>query len=133
MRRFLMLAALALVCFPITTAIAHEGPATIVIKAAQKKQPPVTFAHSKHQKQLAKSCDTCHHTQKGLTEKTATATNVDKCTKCHLDPKGKVPSMREMSMTANPFHIKCIGCHKEQKATHKDAPVVCTGCHKKTA
>lgn len=113
-----------------TSVLAHEGPPSITIKAAQKKQPPVVFPHQKHQHDLVKSCDVCHHTQKGLTPAKATATNVVKCTVCHLDPKkADTPSMREISMTKNPFHIRCIGCHKEQKK----GPVVCTGCHKKTA
>ena len=111
-----------------TALLAHTGPASITIKAAQKKQPPVVFDHAKHQSKLVKSCDTCHHTQKGLTAEKATANNVVACSKCHLDPKdAKVPSMREMSMTKNPFHIRCISCHKEQKK----GPTACTACHKK--
>jgi hypothetical protein len=110
-----------------TSLLAHN-PETVVIKEAQKKQPAVTFSHSKHSTTLVKSCDTCHHTQKGLTADKATATNVVLCSKCHLDPKdAKVPSMREMSLTKNPFHIRCISCHKEQKK----GPTACTACHKK--
>lgn len=104
-------------------AFAHHGPATIIISGAAK-QPPVPFSHEKHTK-LAKSCDTCHHTQKGL--KTDVGVKVVKCSTCHLDPKGKVPSMREMSLTKNPFHIRCLACHKEQKK----GPTACTGCHVK--
>ena len=103
---------------------AHHGPTTLSIKAAAKKQPAVTFSHEKHAK-LAKSCDSCHHTQKGLTSDKDT--KVAKCTTCHLDPKGDVPSMREMSMAKNPFHDRCIACHKEQKK----GPVACAGCHVK--
>src|SRR5688572_7376020 len=107
-------------------AYAHHGPTTIVINAAAKKQPPVTFTHEKHAK-LAKSCDTCHHTQKGLKSEDE---KVVKCTTCHLDPKEKTtPSMREMSMTKNPFHERCVACHKEQKK----GPTACTGCHVKKA
>jgi hypothetical protein len=113
----------------IATSLYAHNPETLIIKAAQKKQPPVTFPHSQHSMKLVKSCDVCHHTQKGLTAEHATATNVIKCTVCHLDPKKPgMPGMREMSLTKNPFHIRCIGCHKEQKK----GPVVCTGCHKKT-
>lgn len=102
---------------------AHHGPTNLVIGAAAKKQPPVPFSHEKHAK-LVKSCDTCHHTQKGL--KTDEGTKVVKCTTCHLDPKdAKIPSMREMSMAKNPFHDRCIACHKEQKK----GPTACTGCH----
>ena len=113
-----------LVSFVAAVAFAHHGPGTIEIKAAAKKQPAVKFAHEKHAK-LAKSCDTCHHTQKGLKSDTE---KVVKCTTCHLDPaKPEIPSMREMSLTKNPFHERCIACHKEGKK----GPTVCTGCHVK--
>jgi hypothetical protein len=116
-------------CLAATFVLAHhnERTGTITIKAAAKKQPPVTFSHDKHSTTLVKTCDTCHHTQQGLTAEKTKDTKVVKCSTCHLDPKGDVPSMREMSMTKNPFHIRCISCHKEQKK----GPVVCTGCHKK--
>ena len=105
-------------------AFAHHGPATIEIKAAAKKQPGVKFSHEKHAK-LAASCDTCHHTQKGLK---SDSEKVVKCTTCHLDPKKpEIPSMREMSLSKNPFHERCIACHKEQKK----GPTACTGCHVK--
>jgi hypothetical protein len=107
-----------------TAAIAHHGPEKILIKAAAKKQPPVMFSHAKHAK-VAKSCDSCHHTQKGLKSETE---KVVKCTTCHLDPKKPgIPSMREMSMTKNPFHERCISCHK----TGKKGPTVCKDCHVK--
>ncbi|MGN6184139.1 MAG: cytochrome c3 family protein [Thermoanaerobaculia bacterium] len=109
-----------------TVLFAHHGPATIKINEAAKKQPAVNFSHEKHTKLVAGKCDTCHHTQKGLT--TDKDTKVAKCSTCHLDPKNaKTPSMREMSLAKNPFHIRCIACHKEQKK----GPVVCTGCHLK--
>jgi len=113
--------------FAATFALAHHGPEKITINAAQKKQPPVLFNHEKHSTTLAKTCDKCHHTQKGLTAEKAKEMKVAKCSSCHLDPKGSVPSMREMSLTKNPFHIGCIACHKEQKK----GPTACTGCHKK--
>src|SRR5205085_2115483 len=99
-------------------------PATVTIDKAAKKQAPVVFPHDKHVKAVA-SCDTCHHTQKGMTEK---ETKVAACDTCHLDPKAATtPSMREMSMTKNPFHMVCIDCHKKEKK----GPTACTGCHKK--
>jgi hypothetical protein len=114
----------ALLVFLAAALFAHHGPATININAAAKKQPGVPFSHEKHAK-LAASCDTCHHTQKGLKSDTE---KVVKCSTCHLDPKDpKVPGMREMSLTKNPFHIRCIACHKEQKK----GPTACNGCHKK--
>lgn len=109
-----------------TNLFAHHGPVTVTIKAAAKKQGPVVFSHGKHAATLVKSCDTCHHTQKGL--KTEEGTKVVACTTCHLDPKNAtVPGMREMSLAKNPFHVRCISCHKEAKK----GPTICTGCHKK--
>ena len=110
------------------TAFAHSGPKTITIDAAKAKQPAVTFNHEIHH-QRAKSCDVCHHTQKGITAAKITENSqVQKCANCHLNPKdAKTPSMREASLTKNPFHTRCIACHKEQKK----GPVACTGCHVK--
>jgi hypothetical protein len=126
MRKILLfLTALPLVF--VVPANAHHGPAKTVINAAAKKQPGVPFDHKKHSETLVKTCDTCHHTNKGMTNANATGVKVAKCTTCHLDPKGKVPSMRDMSLTANPFHKNCIGCHK----TQKKGPTVCKDCHKK--
>lgn len=106
---------------------AHHGPDKVTIKAAVNKQGPVTFAHAKHA-QLLKTCDTCHHNHKGMTaEKATTDTKITKCTTCHLDPKDKAPSMREMSLTKNPFHSLCVDCHKKDKK----GPTTCTGCHAK--
>lgn len=100
-------------------------PDKVVINAAAKKQPAVPFDHAKHLTRV-KSCDTCHHNHKGLAADSKTA--VVKCTSCHLDPKKpEILSAREMSLTKNPFHVKCIACHK----TEKKGPVACAGCHVK--
>jgi len=115
--------AIVLSCIITVAVFAHHGPVTLKIDAAASKQPPVLFAHEKHAK-MAKSCDTCHHTQKGLKSDTE---KVVKCSTCHLNPKDKAPSMREASLTKNPFHTRCVACHKERKK----GPVACTGCHVK--
>jgi len=125
MRRNLSIA-LMILSFTATAVFAHY-PATLKIAEAAKKQPAVTFNHAKHGDTLVKSCDVCHHTQKGLTKAQTNTVDVKKCAVCHLDPKGKEPSMREMSLTKNPFHIRCIGCHK----TGKKGPTSCTQCHVK--
>lgn len=125
MRRNISIA-LVLFCLAATVALAHY-PAKVKINEAAKKQPPVTFDHAKHGDTLVKSCDTCHHTNKGLTRAQADKIDVKKCSECHLDPKGTVPSMREMSLTKNPMHIRCLGCHKEQKK----GPTACNKCHVK--
>jgi Class III cytochrome C family len=127
MRKTMTLAVIALFSLGLTTASAHHGPVTTTINEAAKKQPGVPFPHEKHALKLVKSCETCHHTNKGLTLDNADKAKVQKCASCHLDPKGKVPSMRELSLTKNPFHIRCISCHKEQKK----GPVSCKDCHVK--
>jgi Class III cytochrome C family len=123
MRRMLIaLPALLLAAMLLTAA---KPPVTVKLDAAAKKQPAVTFTHDKHVK-AAKTCDSCHHTQKGLTAEKDT--KVEKCSACHLDPKDpKVPGMRDMSLTKNVFHVRCIACHKEQKK----GPTTCVKCHVK--
>jgi hypothetical protein len=106
-----------------TALYAHHGPTTITIDAAAAKQPGVSFDHHKHSTSLADSCDTCHHTQQGLTAESDA--NVQKCSTCHLDPKGDVPSMRAAGLKDNPFHVACISCHREQKK----GPTTCKQCH----
>ncbi len=102
--------------------LAGKIPVTVTIDAAEKKQPAVSFPHEKHTK-LAKTCDVCHHNEKGLTADSKV--EVKKCRTCHLEPKDKAPSMRDATLTKNPFHKKCIACHKEQKK----GPTACTACH----
>ena len=133
MRNNLSIATLTAFCFCcLFTAVAWAkgAPATVTIGAAAKKQSPVVFSHEKHIAR-SKSCDVCHHTNKGLTAATEAKAKIEKCSACHLDPKdAKVPSMREMNMQKNPFHVACVKCHKEGVAGKK-GPVVCTGCHPK--
>ena len=124
MKKYLTLAFLA--SFVSAVAFAGAFPATVTIDAAKNKQPAVTFPHEKHATTLVKTCDTCHHTQKGLTK--ATAKDVAKCSSCHMNAKAGVPSMAEMGMQKNPFHSLCINCHK----TEKKGPSMCKDCHKKS-
>ena len=50
------------------------------------------------------------------------------CSACHLDPeKAETPSMRQMSLSKNPFHKLCIDCHKAEAK----GPKTCNDCHKK--
>lgn len=103
--------------------LAVQIPETITLDKAQAKQPSVSFPHKMHADTIA--CESCHHTQKGLT---AEAEKVVSCTSCHLDPeKAEIPSMRQMSLTKNPFHIACINCHKKEAK----GPTKCAECHKK--
>lgn len=127
MKKTLTVASLAALILLVgsTLLFAHHGPAKVTIDAAKAKQPAVVFDHGKHAKTLVKSCDTCHHMNKGLTNETDA--KVQKCTACHLDPKDAAPSMREMNMAKNPFHALCVNCHKSEKK----GPTVCKDCHKK--
>ncbi|MCX7894806.1 MAG: cytochrome c family protein [Thermoanaerobaculum sp.] len=103
---------------------AVQLPETVTLDKAKNKQAPVVMSHKLHAEKIA--CDTCHHTQKGLTAQTAT--EVPTCASCHLDPaKPEVPSMREMSLTKNPLHKLCIDCHKKEAK----GPTKCAECHKK--
>lgn len=114
------------------TAAAADAPETATLQGCGTKQPPVTFPHAKHV-ELTK-CGTCHHTQADLTAESTE--EVATCVSCHKDPEdAKTPSCAEMSPTKNPYHINCMGCHKE--SVKKDAslkgkaPTVCKECHVK--
>ncbi len=110
-------------------AAAHHGPENIMINEAAAKKPGVEFPHWKHQDMVPK-CTTCHHTDKGLSASSPADVKVEKCSACHLDPKDpEMPSMRQMSMKKNPFHMKCIGCHREEAK----GPTRCADCHKKAS
>lgn len=101
-----------------------SAPASVVIDAAAKKQAPVTFPHDKHVK-LGKPCDTCHHTNKGLTAESKV--KVEKCSSCHMKAEGKMSTMADMNLEKNPMHNKCVGCHKAEKK----GPTSCVKCHVK--
>ena len=103
--------------------VSNKAPESLVLDKAQSKRPPVIFPHKVHADRLA--CDTCHHMNKGL--KAGDTVEVTPCAPCHLDPeKPDTPSMREMSLTKNPFHKLCINCHK----TEAKGPSKCNECHK---
>lgn len=109
----------------IAVAAPHHGPIDVVIDDAKDKRAGVAFQHGKHSERV-ESCDTCHHTQEGLTAKTDA--KVQACSACHLDPeKASTPSMREMSLSKNPFHSLCIDCHKAEAK----GPTKCDDCHPK--
>ena len=77
-------------------------------------------------------CKTCHHTQPDL--KAGTAIEVKPCGACHVQPeKTDTPKCSEMGLSKNPFHIRCLGCHKEAvaKDATKQAPTKCDQCHPK--
>lgn len=115
--------ALAVGILGVVAAAAVQVPENVTLDKAKNKQAPVVMPHKAHADKYA--CDTCHHTQKGLT---AEAAEVKPCSSCHLDPeKPETPSMREMSLSKNPFHKLCIDCHKKEAK----GPSKCAECHKK--
>ena len=111
--------------FVLVATIALAGPPDMVkIDAAANKKPGVEFPHKAHM-EMVESCDTCHHTNKGLTAD-SDLSQVKACSECHLHPEGDVPDMSQMSMKKNPFHMLCIDCHK----TEAKGPTKCNDCHK---
>lgn len=105
-------------------------PEAVTIDDCANKQPAVNFPHAAHVELT--ECTTCHHTQEGLTAESAD--EVQPCSSCHTEPaEAGTPKCSEMSMTKNPFHITCVGCHKETKKADAEtkAPTTCKGCHVK--
>lgn len=118
-----LLIVLSAVTFAVGAAV--KPPDKVVIDDAQAKRAAVTFPHAEHAKNVS-DCTTCHHTNEGLTA--SSGQEVAGCASCHLDPeKATTPSMREMSLTKNPFHSLCMSCHKEQAK----GPTKCDDCHPK--
>lgn len=117
------LAAVLLGAAFVAAGVASKAPDSVVLDDAQGKKPPVTFPHKAHMTVAA--CEECHHTNKGLTAESTV--EVKPCSACHLNPeKPETPSMKEMSLTKNPFHKNCITCHKEKAK----GPTKCADCHK---
>jgi hypothetical protein len=129
---------IAAVCLALTAGVAlattaKQAPEKITIDDCKAKKGAVEFPHAAHTKSVA-ACSTCHHTQADL--KAGTDVEVPTCASCHVSPeKAEVPKCAEMGATKNPFHITCIGCHKEEVAKKADskAPTKCDQCHPKAA
>lgn len=109
-------------------ATAAESPENITLDACGDKQAAVEFPHKVHQG--LDECVTCHHTQEGLTADSDVT--VETCTSCHVEPAdAATPDCAQMSLSKNPYHINCVGCHKESGA--ENAPTKCADCHPKGA
>jgi hypothetical protein len=123
MKKILFVLAGLLIAAVALAAAAKDAPEKAMIDACKAKKSGVEFPHKAHvDKGLA--CDKCHHTQKGL--KAGATDEVKKCSSCHLDPKDKALSCKEMSPAKNPYHKLCIDCHKAEKK----GPAKCAECHK---
>jgi hypothetical protein len=111
---------------------AKQAPETAKIDDCVAKRVAVEFPHAKHVTGGI-ACATCHHTQADL--KAGTDVEVPSCGSCHSAPeKATTPKCAEMGLTKNPFHISCLGCHKETvaKDATKKAPTKCDDCHPKS-
>jgi hypothetical protein len=98
---------------------AKAPPKQVTIDKSKAKMAAVVFPHEDHVKKQKIECKTCHHKGK-IGEDCASAG-------CHQGKaKDKVPGAAEASPSKNPFHIRCIGCHKEKGK----GPKACKQCHK---
>jgi hypothetical protein len=114
----------------IIAATAAEAPENVVIDDCVNKKAAVEFPHKAHMEQV--ECVTCHHTQEGLTADSDM--EVEACGTCHNEPEdAETPVCSQMSLSKNPFHITCVGCHKEKLAEDETfaGPTKCDGCHPK--
>lgn len=125
MKKINLLFGLLFVFVVTMVAYAQKPPEKVTFDDVANKQPAVTFDHAKHSTKLVDKCETCHHDNKGLTAKDTSG--VKPCRSCHLNPKDDAPSMSEMSPKKNPMHVRCMGCHKE----NKKGPTKCKECHAK--
>ena len=103
--------------------IAAETPDATTIDDCVSKKSAVDFPHAAHFE--VTECTTCHHTDEGLT---ADSGEAQPCGECHTSPEAaETPACSQMSLKKNPYHINCVGCHKEQEA----GPAKCDECHPK--
>ena len=97
----------------VMAATAGEAPDTTMIDDCVIKKAAVEFPHKVHADGI--ECVTCHHTQEGLTAESSE--EVESCGSCHNEPEdAETPICSQMSSSKNPFHISCVGCHKEKLA-----------------
>ena len=107
----------------VTGLAAKAPPKQVTLDKCKKKKPGVAFDHEAHSKKHKIKCDQCHKHKDGKKKK-------GKCSdaKCHAGKAAdKKPGCAEASLKKNPYHIKCVGCHKK----NKKGPKKCKECHKK--
>jgi len=134
MRKLFLMTIIVLTAVAALFAFGSEVPEKITIDACADKKAPVEFPHKAHFELT--TCVDCHHTSEGLTAETAKDMEVDACAVCHVEPEeAETPKCSEKSKKKNPYHIKCIGCHKAEKKENAEtkAPTKCTACHPKEA
>jgi hypothetical protein len=104
------------------------APDTIILKGAP--MGGVKFEHKLHVDRTSNKCEPCHHASRP--EKPA-KTEQQACADCHTKPvqEGMKTSLQAAYHNTSAQSGTCIGCHKEQNAAGKSAPVRCTECHKR--
>ena len=110
----------------------NEIPSDITLNSCGDTRAPVEFPHEEHFENT--ECVTCHHTQDDLTLESAAGMEVEVCSNCHVEPEEEdTPSCTERSLKSNSFHIRCVGCHKEEleKDDTISSPTKCAECHPK--
>ncbi len=110
-----------------------DPPEEITLEACGDTRTPVSFPHKAHFDDI--ECATCHHSQEDLTLEAAQGgLEVETCSGCHVEPEEEdTPDCAERSLKENPFHIRCVGCHKDSKAEDESlsVPTKCAECHPK--
>ena len=132
MRKLFLMTIIVLTALAALVAFATEVPENITIDACADTKTAVEFPHKAHFENAA--CVDCHHSEEGLTAETAADMKVATCASCHVEPeKAETPKCSEKSTKKNPYHIRCLGCHKDTKKENADtkAPTKCTACHPK--
>lgn len=136
MRKIFLVSLVVMAASVALVAFAGDIPENITIDQCADKKSAVEFPHAAHFELAA--CTDCHHTSEGLTAENAAEMEVATCGSCHIDPEeADTPACSEMSSKKNPYHISCMGCHKDMKKAAKaegkefDAPTSCKACHPK--
>ena len=110
----------------VPAATVAEAPESVTLDGCMDKKAGVEFPHKAHWELT--ECTTCHHTSEGLTADSDMT--VEACNTCHLEPEEETtPVCSQMSLKKNPYHINCVGCHKE--SGKEAAPTKCDDCHPK--
>ena len=110
------------------TAEDPKAPDTVTIDKCKTKKAAVEYPHKTHVEKLPDmKCESCHH---GADKPTIDQS----CADCHKDKEQKgVGTCLEASSKKNPYHVRCVGCHKETVKAKADAPTgptKCKDCHK---
>ena len=122
MLKSLLLAIVAMVATISPLAGLASPPDETTIDDCVDRRAAVEFPHKLHFDSM--ECSNCHHTQEDLSLETSDQAKA--CGSCHTEPeKPDTPACSQLSMKKNPFHIRCVACHKERA----EGPTKCNECH----